>query len=140
MAARRPAIPPPITSVRGSVSTTIGSRGVVSRVREMPARTRAVAFSVAASWSSVCTQEHCSRMFTWVYSYGLSPARAATPRNVYVCSLGEHDATTRPSSCWSLMSWTMSCWVASEQVNIAVFATTTSPASRMSAITFSTST
>jgi hypothetical protein len=38
------------------------------------------------------------------------------------------------------MSATISCWVASEQANIAVFATTTSPASPMSEITFSTST
>ena len=81
-AARSPAIPPPMTSVCGSVSTTIGSSGVVRRVRSMPARTSAVALSVAAASSSVWTQEHCSRMLTWVYSYGLSPARDATPRNV----------------------------------------------------------
>ncbi len=68
MAARRPAIPPPITSVWGTVSTTIGSSGVVSRVRAIPARTSAVALSVAAASSSVWTQEHCSRMLTWVYS------------------------------------------------------------------------
>ena len=66
----------------GSVSTTIGSSGVVWRVRPIPARTSAVAFSVAAASSSVWTQEHCSRMLTCVYSYGLRPARAATPRNV----------------------------------------------------------
>ena len=106
----------------------------------MPARTRSVAFSVAPSWSSVWTQEHCSRMLTCVYSYGLRPARAATPRNVQVWSLGEQDATTRPSRSWAVMSATISCWVASEQVNIAVLATTTSPASAMSAMTLSTST
>ena len=38
-------------------------------------------------------------MFTCVYSYGLSPARAATPLKVYVWSFGEHEATTSPSSC-----------------------------------------
>ena len=49
------------------VSTIMGSSGTVLRVRPMPASTRAVAFAVAPSWSSVWTQEHCSRMFTWVY-------------------------------------------------------------------------
>ena len=53
IAARRPVIPPPITSVCGIVSTTIGSSGVVKRVRAIPARTSAVAFSVAAAGSSV---------------------------------------------------------------------------------------
>jgi hypothetical protein len=139
-AARRPAIPPPITSVCGSVSTTSGSSGVVWRVREMPARTSAVAFSVAASVSSVWTQEHCSRMLTCVYSYGFRPARAATPRNVYVWSLGEQDATTSPSSSFAWMSATISDCVASEQVNIAVFATTTSPLSLIPSMTASTST
>ncbi len=43
-------------------------------------------------------------MLTCVYSYGLSPARVATPRNVYVCSLGEHEATTRPSRLFFRMS------------------------------------
>ncbi len=64
------------------VSTIMGSSGVVRRVRAMPARTSSVAFSVAAASSSVCTHEHCSRMLTCVYSYGLRPAREATPRNV----------------------------------------------------------
>ena len=75
-------MPPPMTSVWGSVSTTSGTRGTVLRVRPMPAFTRAVALAVAPSWSSVWTHEHCSRMLTWVYSYGFRPARAATPRNV----------------------------------------------------------
>ena len=61
-------MPPPMTSVRGTVSTTSGSYGVVSRVRAMPARTRLVALRVAAASSSVWTHEHCSRMLTWVYS------------------------------------------------------------------------
>ena len=52
MAARRPAIPPPMTSVWGVVSTTIGSSGVESRVRAIPARTRPRALSVAAASSS----------------------------------------------------------------------------------------
>ncbi len=133
-------MPPPMTSVWGSVSTTSGTSGTVLRVREIPASTRAVALAVAAAVSSVWTQEHCSRMFTCVYSYGFRPARAATPRNVYVCSLGEHDATTRPSSWFAWMSATMSDCVASEQANIAVLETTTSPLSRMPSITFSTST
>ena len=49
IAARRPAIPPPMTSVRGVVSTTSGSSGDVRRVRAIPARTRPMALSVAAS-------------------------------------------------------------------------------------------
>ena len=52
IAARRPVIPPPMTSVLGVVSTTIGSSGVESRVRAIPARTRPMALSVAASSSS----------------------------------------------------------------------------------------
>ncbi len=82
MAARRPAIPPPMTSVFGVVSTTMGSSGVESRVRAIPARTRPMALSVAARSSSRWTHEHCSRTLTWVYSYGFTPARAATPRKV----------------------------------------------------------
>ncbi len=84
-------MPPPMTRVFGVVSTTIGSRGSVRRVRAIPAWTRPMALLVAPSGSSLWIQEHCSRMLTCEYSYGLSPARVATPRNVYVCSLGEQD-------------------------------------------------
>ena len=49
IAARRPATPPPMTSVRWVVSTTIGSSGSVRRVRAMPALTRSMALSVAPS-------------------------------------------------------------------------------------------
>ena len=101
-------MPPPITSAPGVVSTTTGSSGDVSRVRAMPARTSLIALRVAPVLSSVCVQEHCSRMFTCVYSYGFRPARSATPRKVKVCSFGEQEATTRPSSFCSSMSCTIS--------------------------------
>ena len=140
IAARRPAIPPPMTSVFGVVSTTIGSSGVVSRVRAIPARTRPRALSVAASSSSRWTHEHCSRTLTWVYSYGLTPARAATPRNVYVWSFGEQEATTRPSRPYFSMSSAISCWPASEQANMGDRATTTASSPSASEATRSTST
>ena len=54
------------------------------------------------------------------------PARLATSRNVNVWSLGEHEATTRPSRPCSWASCTISCCVESEQVNIAERTTTTS--------------
>ena len=139
-AARRPAMPPPTTRLFGVVSTTIGSSGSVRRVRLMPARTRRTAFSVAPTLSSVCVQEHCSRTFTWVYWNGFMPARFATSRNVTVCSLGEHEATTSASRPCSWASCTISCWVASEQVNIAERATTTSSSPLISSTTLSTST
>ena len=41
-AARRPAMPPPMTTALGTVSTTIGSSGTVSRVRPTPALTSLV--------------------------------------------------------------------------------------------------
>ena len=81
-AARRPAMPPPMMSVFGVVSTTGGSRGSLRRVRAIPASTRPMALLVAPSRSSVWIQEHCSRMLTCEYSYGLSPARVATARKV----------------------------------------------------------
>lgn len=122
------------------VSTTIGSRASVRRVRLMPARTRRTAFSVAPSWSSVCVHEHCSRTFTWVYWKGFMPARLATSRKVTVWSFGEHEATTSASRPCSSASFTISCWVASEQVNIAERATTTSSSPLISSTTLSTST
>ena len=61
-------MPPPMTRVFGVVSTTIGTRGSVRRVRAIPASTRPIAFVVAPSRSSVWIQEHCSRMLTCEYS------------------------------------------------------------------------
>ncbi len=133
-------MPPPTTRLAGVVSTTIVSSGSVRRVRLMPARTSRTAFSVAPVLSSVCVHEHCSRTFTWVYWNGFMPARFATSRNVTVCSLGEHEATTRASRSCSWASWMISCWVASEQVNIADRATTTSSSPLISSTTLSTST
>ena len=101
---------------------------------------RPIAFSVAPSLSSVCAHEHCSRTFTWVYMYGLNSARFATARKVIWWSLGEQEATTRPSSLFSWMVRTMSCWVPSEQAKSVVSATMTSASSSTAWRTFSTST
>jgi len=120
--------------------TTSGSSGVESFVLATPARTSPIAFSVAPSRSSVCAQDACSRTLTWVYAYGLRSARFATPRNVIWCSLGEHEATTRPSSFFSWMSRIISCWVPSAHANIVVSATTTSGSSLNASRTLSTST
>ena len=87
-------MPPPITTVLGVVSTTIGSRGSVSRVRAMPARTRRVALSVAPALSSVWAQEHCSRRFTWVYSIGVQSrplGHLAEGEGVQLGRAGSHD-------------------------------------------------
>ena len=140
MAARIPATPPPITATRGVVFTVIGSSAWPRWARAMPALTSLIAFLVAPSGSSVCVHEHCSRMLTWVTRYGFTPARSATPRKVNVCSLGEQQATTIPSI-WS--SWTsliISCWLVSEQVNMACRATQTPAESLTASMTRSTST
>ncbi len=79
-------------------------------------------------------------MFTCVYSYGFRPARCATALKVKVCSFGEHEATTSPSSSSCRMSSMISCCVESEQVNIARRATTTPGSFSTAAITRSTST
>ncbi len=133
-------MPPPTTSARCEVSTTSGSSGEVSRVRLIPARTSRIAFSVAPSWSSVCVHEHCSRMFTWVYWYGFRPPRFAAAWKVSVCSFGEQEATTSPSSSLPSMSAMISDCVASEHVNIVWRATSTPGSDSTAAITRSTST
>ena len=125
IAARMPATPPPMTSDFLVVSTTIGSSGSDRRVRAMPALIRPMALFVVPSASSVWIHEACSRTLTWLYSNWLRPARLATPRKVVTCSFGEQDATTRPSSCCSSMSRSISDWLASEQANIVWRATTT---------------
>ena len=140
IAARSPATPPPMTSVRCVVSTTIGSSGSVRSVRAIPALTRRMAFPVVPSGSSAWIQEACSRTLTCVYSYGFRPARFATPRKVVTWSFGEHDATTSPSRCSSSMSRCMSPWPESEQANIICRATTTPGSPWAAATTRSTST
>ena len=109
----------------GVVSTTIGSSGSVSRVprdagADEPDRLARRALVVVGVRPRALLADVHLRVLVRVQ------ARRAwrRSRNVNVCSFGEQEATTRPSSCCSSMSSTISCWVASEQVNIARRATT----------------
>ncbi len=79
-------------------------------------------------------------MLTWVYSYGFRPARWVMARKVAVCSFGEHEQTTTPSSFLSRISWITACCAASEQANIWTWVETTIPSFAASARTFSVST
>ncbi len=67
-------------------------------------------------------------------------ARFATFRKVTWWSLGEQDATTRPSRLLSWMSPAMSCWVPSEHAKGVVVEMMTSASSPIASRTFSTST
>ena len=95
---------------------------------------------MAAGLSWVCAQEHCSRMLTWVYRYGLRPPRWAIARNVERCSFGEQEQTTIPSSFFSRIICTIDSWAESEHANISTRVATTSPCLATSARTFSVST
>jgi hypothetical protein len=70
----------------------------------------------------------------------LRSARFDTPWKVIWWSLGEQDATTRPSSFFSWMAATISCWVPSEHANNVVSETTTSGSSLRASRTLATST
>ena len=139
-AARIPPTPAPTTSALGTVSSRMSVSGIPSLVRATPALTRLVAFSVAASRSCRCAQEHCSRTLTCVYMYGLIPALCAIARKVVRWSFGEQDAITMPSRPFSWTVWIISCWAASEQAKRNVFATATPGSFSAAARTFSSST
>jgi hypothetical protein len=139
-AARIPATPAPITSAAGTVSTRTSASGLSRRALAIPAPTSWTAFAVAFSRSCRCAQEHCSRMFTWVYMYGFRPARPAMARKVFRWSLGEQEAITiRSSPSWRMAS-TISCWEASEHAkrNVLVVATPSTPAAAAQTLSAST--
>ena len=139
-AARSPAGPAPTISTAGTVSTRMFSSGVPNAARATPARTRRVAFSLALGISCRCAHEHCSRMFTCVYICWLMPACCAIARKVSRCSLGEHEATTIPSSFSLRIASIISCCAASEQANMKVFAKAQPGSAAVASRTASTST
>ena len=104
-----PAIPPPITSALFVTRLSPGFSGAFKFTFATAARIRMTAFSVASS-ISLWIQEQCSRMFAISTIYGLSPALSAAFLNVVSCIRGEHEQTTSPVRCFSLIAlWISSC-------------------------------
>ena len=101
-----PATPPPIINASGTTSIVFDSRGTDSFTLMTAPLTRSSAFWVAPSWSSLCTQLHCSLMFTISRKAELTPFSSRLLRNVVLCILGVQQASTTLSSpCFSTASF-----------------------------------
>ncbi len=95
----------------GSVSRASDRAEPRGGLARPPARTSASAFSVAAGRSWVWAHEHCSRMFTWVYSVRVEAGTLGHRRGRSSCAAsGSRSRRRSRRGLFSRISWTMHCW------------------------------